>query len=765
MMEKAFIPNAESRQVLLAKKPRTPGSAQHCETLVGHTTEVFRVAKALLEVIGPQAVGSMGLSSELLSDLREVLLRGAALHDIGKANSQFQDIMYGSRMRVQALRHEWISTWVPFRFPELDEWLFSGLTPELRWSTLFSVLCHHLKVTDGSAISARAGGGEAEIDVLLGRSDVSECLELAGQELGLPLPPACQQVRIDLTDGQPLSELKNCLGDAMGWHQSASGEMRRFVALAKAMVISADVAGSAVPKEGIDVVEWTKRVLKRCCTSEDMEGVAKVCLKYKRPHKFQEVMSNSNASVSLVIAGCGTGKTVGAYMWAARHGGGRKVFFSYPTTGTATEGYRDYIVPSEIDADSALLHSRADCDLEDMVGTEDKRPEEITEHALRIESLTAWDVPLVICTADQVLGLIQNARRGLFSVPAIANASFVFDEIHQYDNRLFRALLRFLDAFCGAPMLLMTASLPVARLNVIRDKLEMLGSRLEVIEGPADLQNIKRYLIEGPEKKLPWDIAVRTLREGRKVLWVANTVNRCVGFAKEAQTRGLDPRPYHSRYRYCDRMDRHNAVIEAFRAPGSALAVTTQVCEVSLNLSSDLLVSDLAPVPSLIQRLGRLNRWATPENPGSPKPLVILEPSSASPYEDREMDQARAWLSELGSGPFSQQDLSAAFEKLALGPVSDGIESAWLDGGPFAAPAPLRESTHTISILREEDKSKCVDERSRPVTKEIARHSIPMLLGPVAREIGAWKRLGYAFVAPKARVEYSQQWGAEWTRR
>jgi hypothetical protein len=65
-------------------------------------------------------------------------------------------------------------------------------------------------------------------------------------------------------------------------------------------------------------------------------------------------------------------------------------------------------------------------------------------------------------------------------------------------------------------------------------------------------------------------------------------------------------------------------------------------------------------------------------------------------------------------------------------------------------------------VIRAEDGPKCVDEQGRPIPKAITRHAIPMLLGPVAGEIGGWKQLGFVFVAPSGRIAYSADWGAQW---
>ena len=80
-----------------------------------------------------------------------------------------------------------------------------------------------------------------------------------------------------------------------------------------------------------------------------------------------------------------------------------------------------------------------------------------------------------------------------------------------------------------------------------------------------------------------------------------------------------------------------------------AILVATQVAEMSLDLSADLLVTDIAPIPSLIQRLGRLNRRSTPERPLSPKPAFVCplpegEPNASLPYDKEDLMTALQWI-------------------------------------------------------------------------------------------------------------------------
>jgi CRISPR-associated endonuclease/helicase Cas3 len=77
----------------------------------------------------------------------------------------------------------------------------------------------------------------------------------------------------------------------------------------------------------------------------------------------------------------------------------------------------------------------------------------------------------------------------MYCFPAIANAAFVFDEVHCYDDALFGALLRFLKVV-KAPVLLMSASFLPAQVEAIR---AAVGEPVEIIQGPQDLEEKPRY--------------------------------------------------------------------------------------------------------------------------------------------------------------------------------------------------------------------------------------------------------------------------------
>jgi len=728
--------------------------------LPGHLEDVIQAAKALLDGGDGKFLHAMGLPAGEFprEHLQRAVLLAAWLHDVGKANHQFQRAVRSSGPFSQAVRHEWVSAWLPMAVPELDRWLFAGCPTTVRWVVIFAALGHHLKAGDADALQPRAGSGDTDVSVFMDHPDVTHSLRWVSEDLSLGTPPELPCIRIDLIH-EPLADLRRELIEGVLWFDSATSPTRRFLALVKALVTAADVAGSVVPRRESDIAKWTRDVLGRTCSGNDLAQIATTALDGRKPRPFQQQLAGAENGVALVRAGCGTGKTVGAYLWAARHAQGRKLFFCYPTTGTATEGFRDYVLPDLGDVQGRLLHSRSEVDLEELLVAEDSDP---MEYPIRFDSLAAWDVPVVVCTTDRVLGLIQNNRPALFSSPAICNGAFVFDEIHQYDDRLFSALLRFVEAFPKAPKLLMTASLQRARLDALR---EVIGSQeFNVIDGPQEVEAIQRYQLHGPVKAPPWEEVERTLSDGGRVLWVANTVDRAATFAQEAASRGLAPLLlYHSRYRYTDRVAHHRAVIDTFNSEEPVLAITTQVCEVSLNISADLLVTELAPVPSLIQRLGRLNRHVDVGQEVKPASAVFLEPQNRFPYGKREVADARPWLEALRGRLVSQIDLATQFEDGAEAmQFSRQAFSSWLDGGPFTDQAPLRDLGVTAALLLSGDAAQCVDGKGRVLLKEVARYSIPMPVTKVMKEIRAWRRIGYAFVAPEGRITYSHQWGARW---
>lgn len=132
---------------------------------------------------------------------------------------------------------------------------------------------------------------------------------------------------------------------------------------------------------------------------------------------------------------------------------------------------------------------------------------------------------------------------------------------------------------------------------------------------------------------------------GAAVLWVRNAVDDAISAVDALRNRGIDADLLHARFALCDRLRHETAALQIYgksrEARPKRVLVATQVVESSLDLDFDVMVSDLAPVPALAQRAGRLWRHMD-KRPRSvrPVPMPVLHVVSPDP-EDVQDD---AWL-------------------------------------------------------------------------------------------------------------------------
>jgi CRISPR-associated endonuclease/helicase Cas3 len=516
----------------------------------------------------------------------------------------------------------------------------------------------------------------------------------------------------------------------------------------KALIIAGDAIASALPNTKFKITEWIKQEISSTLSLLEIEQVIIDRLAGNSIRPFQSDLGNSPTRVTLAKAGCGTGKTLGAYVWAKRYAVGKKLFFCYPTTGTSTEGFLDYVHDR---VDSILLHSRSDVDLAHLMSTGDE-----DDAAIKLESFKSWGTKVSVCTVDTVLGLLQCNRRPMYCFPAIAQAAFVFDEVHCYDNRLFGGLLRFLEVV-KAPVLLMSASFLPWQLEAIQNA---VGESVEIIEGAKELELLPRYcfhLSENPDwNRVTNELAkTYTLPNGDhtcgKVLWVCNQVSTAIAIYEEAKQRGLNAVLYHSRYRYQDRVDHHRAVIKAFTESKPVIAIATQVAEMSLDLSATLLVSQIANPAGLIQRLGRLNRRYIGQSLDA---LFYPDPKVRFPYSKEDLDSGRSMLETFNS-EVSQADLAEWLERSPQQGKPDKETVLFNSLKKWQAyPAPCREAGHTVTALLEQDKQ-VVDKLP---AKILPKYTIPLLS---TKKVQKWERhrKGYP-IAPSREWAYSTELGA-----
>lgn len=759
-----LIPNC-----LLAKS-YSPGHWKGSYSLVGHTADVVNAVTILVETLDDRLVQQFGLRCDL-THLKATARLAAYLHDWGKANDHFQAMVrakvpgaYPQRNvqeQPQMLRHEVLSALLAWEF---RDWLRQG-EGDLE-TAIAAAGGHHLK------LGGRGGRKSEDFGEIRQSGDpgfyVYLCQEKPGKRnyhplfktllrygvksLGLPKKVSLAKTPPAFWGSSEVKAKRQALRDhlSLDWQGDPT-----LVAVIKALVIAGDSSGSAFAQvdrwSSQKTRQWIEQELQVVLDQSKLQRVINDRLQGNKPRPFQIQLGEVQSRVSLARAGCGTGKTLGAYKWAQKHALGRKLFFCYPTTGTSTEGFIDY-VHGKLEAE--LFHSRSHVDLAMMTTGEEEELEvhdgtlssaSETEVPIKLDSFRAWGAEVAVCTVDTVLGLFQCNRRPLYCFPAIANAAFVFDEIHCYDSKLFGTLLRFLEVV-KAPILLMSASVLPWQKTAIE---AAVGEPIETIQGPRGLEEQPRYrfrLLKSPD----WDRVKAELSAGGKVLWVCNQVNTAVDVYKTAKAQGLPALLYHSRYRYGDRVDHHRSVVDQFKGDRPILAVTTQVAEMSLDLSATLLVSQTADPAGLIQRLGRLNRRYCGH---ALEALFYSDAKPGFPYSDELLQQGQTMLQHF-TGDVSQVQLAQWLETSTPEPRKhqEDVELVLLDGEWRTYSASLREESHSVTAVLEQDLPKL---KTLPA-KEIPSYTVPLPNQGSTK----WPKYKFYPVAPAETWSYSAEFGA-----
>jgi CRISPR-associated endonuclease/helicase Cas3 len=746
----------------------------------GHISFVLLTADILIKKLGKQIIKQLGLHNIDLEYFANTVRLAAYLHDWGKANQHFQEMvrlnsqderfsnpktqkklreMLAEHDNKQMLRHEVISGILALGVPSFRQWLKNCPNADFEVA-VWAAIGHHLKI-DGEKFAEIPSGTGTELKIYTEHEDFKRILKL-GEKLGLPNPDYLELPAESWTKEKLAEKLEAICDEFAEISETITFERQKFIAAVKATVIAADLAGSALPESQENLRKWMEEVLGVVLLEDDIDKVLDKRLEGKGLRSFQQQIANAKNRVTLVKAGCGTGKTIGAYGWAKKWAVNHKLFFCYPTTGTATQGFIDYALSSNIEAD--LMHSRADLDRDLLFSNEADDSESIEA---RLVAMQAWRQKLIVCTVDTVLGLIQNNRRPLYCWAAIAQGAFVFDEVHAYDDNLFAALLWFLKTFTGAPILLMSASFTPQQIEAIQKVISELGEEIEIIPGIESLENLPRYQIQTIDSETKaWDAVRETVNKGQKVLWVTNSVKTCIELYEEAKKKlPIQPLIYHSRFRYFDRAKKHEAVVNAFHGEGAVFAVTTQVCEMSLDLSADLLVSALAPAPALIQRMGRLNRKVTEVelgkfilDSGRICTCLVYPWSDYRPYEPEELATGKDLVESLAGKEISQQDLALEVEKISNSRISQ-VQSAWLQGDWCTRPAPLRKAGYTITVLLQDDLADIkANQNGKSFMKAAQKFTVPIR---IMKDFRDWKRIKLYPVAPPTHVEYSAETGAK----
>ncbi|WP_375380991.1 CRISPR-associated helicase Cas3' [uncultured Sphingomonas sp.] len=657
--------------------------------LVEHAFDVAAAFEALLAGGGWDAALTATAGRALTAQDWVRLIVLAALHDIGKVNWGFQARLHPG---TQKIGHEGQVAALLYNLRLLKTPASQALWGMLRdWgatSYISALMAHHGRPREEFGPAPLSGGQN-----LTWEKHVNYWLPAAGYDPAAEALRLIEQVRARYPDAW---EPGDKLPDA-----------RRFVALFAGLVTLADWLGSDTrrfPVEGPYGAEreaWRPTQAAATVAARGLVPLATPATNFATAFRFDprgvqvEAAADDMGPVALIEAETGSGKTEAAlWRWLElrRLGQVDGLYFALPTRTAAVQLFeRVKRMLKDVwgeDAPEAVLAVPGYLQAGDATGQilsgydvqwGDGNDHDSRWAAERTNRFLAARV--AVGTIDQALLGALRVKHAPVRAAALARSLLVVDEVHASDAYMARLLEQLLDnhVAAGGRALLLSATLGgTARARLLKHPLPTLAEAeaqpYPALSGHA-LRPRQASSAGTPEKRVTIEtagiiedadaIAARAIaaaRAGASVLVIRNSVGGAVAVAQavEALAPDLASRVngvatlHHGRFAPSDRRLLDEGVEAAFgkgRTAAGRVLVGTQTLEQSLDIDADLLITDLAPMDVLLQRIGRLHRHPRKDRGAfAEATVVVLRPA------DR--DLARL----LGSVP----------DRHGLGPMADG---------------------------------------------------------------------------------------------
>ena len=266
--------------------------------------------------------------------------------------------------------------------------------------------------------------------------------------------------------------------------------------------------------------------------------------------------------------------------------------------------------------------------------------------------------PFAVGTIDQLLMGVLQTRHMFVRLFGLAGKTVILDEVHAYDAYMSQLLERLLEWLgeLGCSVVLLSATLPrnrrqqlvkaysgcdlpesepeYPRLTVAMSGRSVSGRTIQITEDRRRTINVSWH----ESDSLVGELQVM-ISQGGCVAVIVNTVGRAQQLYRMMREvlagSDVDLRLFHARFPLGQRQQIERDALGLFGPPERGprptrpcLLISTQVVEQSLDLDFDLLVTEVAPIDLVLQRAGRLQRHARPDEqrPLGPPKLWLIKP-------------------------------------------------------------------------------------------------------------------------------------------
>lgn len=532
---------------------------------------------------------------------------GAILHDIGKAHPEFQ----------RRLGEEYHMGDLPFRH-EISSCLFLSLFPEEIQTVLIDMVIAHHK-------SIRKDAREKGILDLTEEREPIEIFEIHASDWEIWSPKALDILAGLGIEVKPISKHEAEANFFRVYNYCRTTFKQKGYSNHRGVLQAADHFASAL----IDKTEdYSKRLFQKPKLSF-----------FDRTHPLYPLSlksAKSDKPHTIVVACTGAGKT--DFLFRRCEG---RVFYTLPFQASINAMFfrvSNDLASDNPDLDIRLLHSASSLSI---------KGETIEEKIIQGHIGSA----IKILTPHQIAGIVFGTSGYEATLIDIKGCDVILDEIHTYTDITRAIVLKIVHVLkdLGCRIHIGTATMPSDLYNQI---LDLLGKDnvLEVKLTDEELDRFDRHQVYKTDS---WEVAFpvidQAIKEDRKVLLVCNRVQSAQQVFEQIKGKYPDipSMLLHSRFKRGAREQMEKQLIgkdikgqptgQFNTSDKACLVVSTQVVEVSLDISFDLMVTECAPLDAMIQRFGRVNRKRDELTIGKLKPVYIIAPPEtereAKPYD------------------------------------------------------------------------------------------------------------------------------------
>ena len=398
----------------------------------------------------------------------------------------------------------------------------------------------------------------------------------------------------------------------------------------------------------------------------------------QKPNDMQSKIVRHTSERVILNAGCGEGKTAAALLFAQKllqQNRIDRIIFTLPTKFTANNLSKDltekYAIAEELigitHGDASEFLRQRQYETENQYAEQDIDEDEIQNLIMaQVFENSIYAKPITISTVDHlIMSLYHGYKFADRAFSNVASSLVVFDEVHYYERPTMGAIAETLRRLTElqVPHLVMTATIP----NAVHSELDQLVTNQPyrfqrapaVIRGtsnpktPFEIERLTKTFIAENDNSVSCELLELVAQniDKRQIIFV-NQVARAKKIFQTLADSGITENLicYHSGFISKHRNEKENIIRILFkpleeRSPAEVKAlehrdfhntdpcilVSTQVSELSLDISADVMHSEIAPIDSIVQRGGRLHRKGeSPIQDGYVHRMYI-----APPYESK----------------------------------------------------------------------------------------------------------------------------------